>query len=123
MHLSDQTRIIFRMTDNTRLLERIEALRLKTGLSGRQLSIRATGKPDAIRQLERGHKPTRVRLRAFALLLGCDLVYLEEVASDIRIDSQAGDARELVDLYDSVPEERRTDFIEGARHLGKALKK
>lgn len=114
-------RKIIRMPDFSRLLARIEELRIARGIkSDNQLSLEATGTRDAIRQLERGNTPTRERLRGFSRVLGCELAELEDLAPDVRLDSKATDARTLLDLYESVPPERRKaflDHVKAARRL------
>ena len=69
----------------SRLEERIEAL----GLSDREVSIRATGKPDAVREIRRGKRPSDMRIRQLAEALDTTPAFLRgepEPELDPRID-------------------------------------
>lgn len=112
------------MVDNALLVARIDELRRRAGIpSDRQLCLRAGIHVDSIRSLKRGHKAVRERLRALAGELRCELSYLEEVAPDVRLDSRDDDTRELLSLYDSVPPDRRTDFLESVKAVRRLLPK
>lgn len=115
-------RTIFRMADNRPLLRRIDELRRKAGIpSVRQLCIAAGVSPETIRLLKRGHPPVRERLRGLARVLNCELSYLEEVAPDVRLDSRDEDARELLDMYESLPPDRRDAFLESVKSVRRLI--
>lgn len=55
------------------IIERVDARLKELGLSDREASIRATGKPDAIRELRRHKRPSDMRLRQLAEALETDI--------------------------------------------------
>lgn len=55
------------------IIERIDARLKQLGLSDREASLRATGKPDAIRELRRHKRPSDMRMRQLAEALDCDV--------------------------------------------------
>lgn len=62
--------------DARKASERITRLVAETGRSERQISIAATGKPDALKDIRRNREPSWTRAEGLARELGCSPAYL-----------------------------------------------
>lgn len=79
------------------LLDRIEAKLDQHGLSAREVSLLATGKPDAIRDLKRAKgMPSAERLDKLAEILGTTSTWLLRGGSEGEAEANAALAREMV---------------------------
>jgi phage repressor protein C with HTH and peptisase S24 domain len=91
--------------DTTAMYDRIQAAVRARGTTARAVSIEATGKPDAITEIRRGHMPSSTRLRKIADALGVDQDYLltgEDVPpqlADPRVLFRAPEAPRDVPIY------------------------
>lgn len=110
------------MIDNTELLRRIEALRLDRGFSFRRLCLDARISVDWFKLRRKGHPPKLRDLRALADTLDCDRRYLEEAATDIRLDSGSDDTlAEWLNIYETVPAPRRAELISTVRAIARLM--
>lgn len=89
----------------TGLANRIEKRRAALSLSDREASIKATGKPDLIRDIKRGVMPTAMKVAQLAPVLRCRLEWLMTGSGpeDDGIPDSAGDeARKLLQLFSTL---------------------
>lgn len=95
-----------RSAPNSMLLERLDQRRAELGLSDRQLSLQATGKPDLVRDMRRkGHLPSAENLEGLAVFLGVSVDWLLGKADDPDAVISDVAVRELPREYRGPPRE------------------